>query len=83
MVLGQGGVMYCNNCGCYCSDRLRLLKEPYHLQPFSVASIFSLRRLRRGQLSLEPRGPSQQAEPVEGPLEIYEELDIVFESEPL
>eukprot|EP00972_Heterocapsa_arctica_P057613 8499813-Heterocapsa_arctica.AAC.1 len=78
MVLGQGGVMHCNKCGCYCSHRLRLFKEPCHLQPFSMASIFSLRRLRRGKPPLEPRGPLQEAEPDEGPLEIDEELEIVY-----
>eukprot|EP00972_Heterocapsa_arctica_P051511 7577212-Heterocapsa_arctica.AAC.1 len=70
--------MYCNNCGCYCSRRLRLLKEPCHLQPFSMASRFSLKRLRRGQPPLEPKGPLQEAEPDEGHLEICEELEIVY-----
>jgi len=65
------------------SHRLRHLKEPCHLQPFSMACIFSLRRIRRGQPPLEPREPLQEAESVEGPLEIYEELEVVYESEPL
>eukprot|EP00972_Heterocapsa_arctica_P083416 12291379-Heterocapsa_arctica.AAC.1 len=54
MVLGLGGVMYCNSCGSYSVNRLRLLKEPCHLQPFSAASRVSLRRLQNGQPPVEP-----------------------------
>eukprot|EP00972_Heterocapsa_arctica_P047280 6974664-Heterocapsa_arctica.AAC.1 len=58
-------------------------KHPCHVHLCACTCRAALSRSMYFYASLEPRGPSQQAELVEGPLGIYEELEIVYESEPL
>ena len=62
MRIEPSGLIWCNLCGAWARERIRNLRLECHGQPWSVASRFSLRRLRAGRGPLEPLEEEQVVE---------------------